>query len=68
MNYAYFIFYERIHHPGSGFKFPCDSDGLINEAVLTTAQRHNLKLCRDNRWLEFRNPRMVRGNEVNHIL
>lgn len=54
-----FIYYERISHPGSGFKFECDSDGLINEATLTQAQRTALANCRDNKWQEFKTPRVV---------
>jgi hypothetical protein len=55
----HFIFYDRISHPGSGFKFECDADGVINEAVLTNNQRTNLANCRQNKWQEFKNPKFI---------
>ena len=67
MNYSYFVFYERIHHPGSGFKFPCTEGGDLLTQFMTQAQLANLRNCRENRWQEFRDPRVVRSNEVNHI-
>ena len=53
---THYLYFERISHPGSGFKFPCDAAGNVDTSALPSAQVLQLSICRANRWQEFRSP------------
>lgn len=37
------LFYESKDEPGTGYSFPCDEDGNVDEGKLSDAARANLK-------------------------
>lgn len=44
---AYYLVFNWSDNPGSGFSFPCDVDGNVDEASLPPAGRENYKKCLD---------------------
>ena len=61
---THYLFFERISHPGSGFKFPCNAEGYVDETALPAAQVRQLLVCTNNRWAEFRQPVVVPANAI----
>ncbi len=52
-------FFERLDAPGSGFSFPCDAHGHIDEAGLAPTGRINMEHCIAQVGREYAAPKMT---------